>query len=128
MVKWKWRKKIIAPFLDATASWDKSGLMYVSQFRENLDELAADLSTKTGNWVSSRYVPERRCAELFSPCDRTLAWVTVHGAVCIPYAVHVSLPFLPPTDVQQLIREHLLRPRFGYTPKEDMQIQFHAFA
>ncbi len=128
MVKWKWRQKIIAPFLEATVSWDKSGLTYISQFRENLDELAADLSARTGTWVRARYVPERGCAELFSPCDRTLAWVTVHGDVGIPYAVHISLPLLPSADAQELFHEHLVRPRSGYTPKKDMHIQFHAFA
>ena len=123
-----WRRKIFAHLLNTIASWQGSGGKYVAQFQGNLDALAKDLSVATGRWIKARYNNEHGCAEIFCPCDRTIAWVTVHGEMCLASTVHISLPFLPSQNLQELFRQHLQRPRWGDAPKAGMEICFHAFA
>ncbi len=111
-----------------TASWEHSRLRYVSQFKGNLEALAAELTQATGRWTLARYSRQEQRAELFCPCERAIAWITVHGEVCLPYAVHVTMLFLPDEHIQELFRKHLRRPHAPPYTRDDMRIHFHAFA
>ena len=114
--------------LNVVDSWEGGGGKYVSQFQKNLDALACDLSQVTGRWMLARYNNLTGCAEIFCPCDRTVAWVIVHGEMCLPITVHVSLPFLPAQHIQALFEKHLHQPLTGSGPTSGMEIRFHAFA
>lgn len=118
------RDRVIANLLNTFCSWEGVGSRYVGQFQRNLESLTAELSSQTGLWLKVRFNNLRGCAEIFSPCDRTIAWVNVDGEVCLPCTAHVQVPLLPSPDIQDLFRKHLRTPQWGKGPHSGVKVQF----
>ncbi|MES2994872.1 MAG: hypothetical protein V4681_02495 [Patescibacteria group bacterium] len=122
------RDRFVAHLLNMTCSWAGSGDKYVAHFQKNLEALAGDLSQATGLWLRVRYNNLLSCAEIFSPCDRTVALVAVHGEMCLPTTAHVISPLVPSEEFRELFQKHLRIPTEGEAPRLGMDVRFHGFA
>ena len=121
------RDRVAAHLLNTFCSWEGSGSKYVAGFQKNLDGLAIALSGKTDLWLKARYNNLLSCAEIFSPCDRTIAFVAVTGEMCLPLTAHVYVPTLPTSEIQELFQKHLRFPQYGEGPLSGVDVCFKPF-
>lgn len=118
------RSTISGLLFGTTLSWEWTGSKYVGQFRKNLDALANEITELTGHWTMARYDRERGEAELFQPCERTVAWIAVNGECCLATTILVDLPQPIEKQVQELFLKHLRHPLEGPGPSSGMTICF----
>jgi hypothetical protein len=121
------RDRVFAHLLNTFCSWDGCRGAYIDQFQKNLEQLSIELSQATGRWLKVRYNNLLGCAEIFSPCDRVIAWIAVHGSMCLPDTVYVTTPVLPDSEVRKLIGKYLIFPFEGTSPKLGVEIRFRTF-
>ena len=85
-----WKKPAVVT-VKTVDPWKGSGCCYIGEarFRRALEGIAEMLS-REGRLVLTRFIPEFTCAELYVPGEYAVAHVAVHGSECATYEAVIT--------------------------------------